>query len=269
MRAIHVSACCASSWHFEPWWPWELRLLKFFIIIVIIIISLWWTDMPWKAVCSGLIAWCALWCAESVGRVQGSWWADLLLQQRHQEVQLGKTWWTEVQHGGNVSWWCSLGGMNSGRLFFSVVRVTPILHQVCNQLRKMCHYNSGFAEAVQPGKVYHDNWFLQKLYSQEKYTTTTGFAEAVQPEKHVPLQLWFCGSCKTKKNVPTLTLVLQKLYSLEKCATSTLDLQKLQPGKVYHHNIGFAEAVQFGKVYYHNFGFTKVVEPGKSVPPLL
>ena len=25
-------ACCASSQHFEPWWPWEMRLLKFFII---------------------------------------------------------------------------------------------------------------------------------------------------------------------------------------------------------------------------------------------
>ena len=32
-------ACCASSRRFEPWWPWELRLLKFFIIIIIIIIT--------------------------------------------------------------------------------------------------------------------------------------------------------------------------------------------------------------------------------------
>ena len=28
--------CCASSWRFEPRWPWELRQLKFFIIIIII-----------------------------------------------------------------------------------------------------------------------------------------------------------------------------------------------------------------------------------------
>ena len=27
MRAIHVSACCASSRRFEPWFSWELRLL--------------------------------------------------------------------------------------------------------------------------------------------------------------------------------------------------------------------------------------------------
>ena len=33
-------ACCVSSRCFEPWWPWELRLLKFFIIVVIIIV---WT----------------------------------------------------------------------------------------------------------------------------------------------------------------------------------------------------------------------------------
>ena len=31
-------ACCASSRRSEPWWPWELRLLRFFIIIIIIII---------------------------------------------------------------------------------------------------------------------------------------------------------------------------------------------------------------------------------------
>ena len=37
MRAIHVSVCvCASSRCFEPWWPWELRPLKFFIIIIMI-----------------------------------------------------------------------------------------------------------------------------------------------------------------------------------------------------------------------------------------
>ena len=30
-------ACCASSRRFEPWLPWELRLLKFIIIIIIII----------------------------------------------------------------------------------------------------------------------------------------------------------------------------------------------------------------------------------------
>ena len=29
-------ACCSSSRRFEPWWPWDLSLLKFFIIIIII-----------------------------------------------------------------------------------------------------------------------------------------------------------------------------------------------------------------------------------------
>ena len=39
-RTIHARefACCASFRRFEPWWPWELRLLKYFNIIIIIFI---------------------------------------------------------------------------------------------------------------------------------------------------------------------------------------------------------------------------------------
>ena len=39
MRAIHVSVRVLRLFaRFEPWWPWELRLLKFLFIIIIIII---------------------------------------------------------------------------------------------------------------------------------------------------------------------------------------------------------------------------------------
>ena len=32
-------ACCAISRRFEPWRPWELRLVKFFILIIIIVVG--------------------------------------------------------------------------------------------------------------------------------------------------------------------------------------------------------------------------------------
>ena len=36
MNACDPYACCASSRCFEPRWPWESRLLKFFIIIIMV-----------------------------------------------------------------------------------------------------------------------------------------------------------------------------------------------------------------------------------------